>query len=235
VIYDVKSLWSKKKSNQAIFLGCGPSINDITDEQWRKIDSMDVWVSNNWYIHDVVPDFYHLEVKLHRNGEYSAKKIKERKQEEEYANVNWILDKTRPYLFDIVGTDPQTNIYAYSKSYRGNDGFYTPTADRAQVSCGASVTIIMDLMQKMNYEKIYFCGVDLYSSEYFWTNNDKYKDRDVPYLISTCKPDERAPKEHHPTLKTAKFIKEFGEHNKINFVNLSKKSELRKYIPTEEL
>ena len=66
MIYDVKSLWSKKKSNQAIFLGCGPSINDITDEQWRKIDSMDVWVSNNWYIHDVVPDFYHLEVKLHR-------------------------------------------------------------------------------------------------------------------------------------------------------------------------
>ena len=80
MIQGVESLRSKKKSDQAVFLGCGPSINDITDEQWGKIDSMDVWTSNNWYIHDVVPDFYHLEVKLHRNGEYSAKKIKERKQ-----------------------------------------------------------------------------------------------------------------------------------------------------------
>tara|TARA_B100002019_G_scaffold231498_1_gene205168 strand:+ start:366 stop:1064 length:699 start_codon:yes stop_codon:yes gene_type:complete len=230
-LHNISLLKKKKNSNYAIFLGCGPSINDITKEQWKKIQSMDIWTSNNWYIHDVVPDFYHLEVKLHRNGEYSAKKIKERKQD--YVDVNWILDKTRPYLFDIVGNN--SNIYAYDKNYRGDDGFYEPTADQVQVSCGASITIVLDLMQKMNYDKIYFCGVDLYSSEYFWTNNKNYEDRDVPYLISTCKPDERNPKDPHTTLKTAKFIKEFGSHNKINFINLSDKSELKKYILTEEL
>ena len=230
-MHNVNLLKKKKNSDCAVFLGCGPSINDITDEQWAKIKSMDIWTSNNWYIHDVIPNFYHLEVKLHRNGEYSAKKIKEREQD--YANVNWILDKTRPYLFDIVGAN--SNIYAYDKSYRGDDGFYEPTPDQVQVSCGASITIVLDLMQKMNYDKIYFCGVDLYSSEYFWTNNKDYKGKDVPYLISTCKPDERDPKDPHTTLKTAKFIKEFGAHNKINFINLSEKSELRKYILTEEL
>ncbi len=230
-VHNINLLRKKKNSDYAIFLGCGPSINDITEEQWKKIQSMDIWTSNNWYIHNVVPDFYHLEVKLHRNGEYSAKKIKERKQD--YADVNWILDKTRPYLFDIVGDSP--NIYAYDKNYRGDDGFYEPTSEQVQVSCGASITIVLDLMQKMNYDKIYFCGVDLYSSEYFWTNNKNYEDRDVPYLISTCKPDERNPKDPHTTLKTAKFIKEFGSHNKINFINLSDKSELKKYILTEEL
>ena len=173
-LHNISLLKKKKNSNYAIFLGCGPSINDITKEQWKKIQSMDIWTSNNWYIHDVVPDFYHLEVKLHRNGEYSAKKIKERKQD--YVDVNWILDKTRPYLFDIVGNS--SNIYAYDKNYRGDDGFYEPTADQVQVSCGASITIVLDLMQKMNYDKIYFCGVDLYSSEYFWTNNKNYEDRD---------------------------------------------------------
>ena len=228
-----RHLQKKKNSDCAIFLGCGPSINDVTDEQWKKIQSMDIWTSNNWYIHDVVPNFYQLEVKLHRNGVYSAEKIQEKK--EEYANVNWILDETRPYLFKIVGEDPKTSIYTYKKNYRGDDGFYTPEADKVHVSCGASITIILDLMQKMNYDKIYFLGVDLYSSEYFWTNNERYSDKGVPYLISTCKPDERNPKDPHTTLKTAKFIKEFGAHNQINFVNLSEKSELRKYILTEEL
>ena len=88
-------------------------------------------------------------------------------------------------------------------------------------------------MQKMNYEKIYFCGVDLYSSEYFWTDNKQYEKYEIPHLISTCKPDERPPTAPHTTLKTAKFIKEFGNHNKINFINLSEKSELTKYIITE--
>jgi len=39
----------------------------------------------------------------------------------------------------------------------------------------------------------------------------------------------------HTTLKTAKFIKEFGDHNNTTFVNIAEKSELRKYIPTETL
>ena len=86
----------------------------------------------------------------------------------------------------------------------------------------------------MNYDKIYFCGVDLYSSEYFWTSNEDYQNYNIPYLISTCKPDERPADSPHTTLKTAKFIKEFGQHNKIQFINLSEKSELRNYIPTEK-
>ena len=232
MIQDIKDLKNKKNSKEAIFLGCGPSINQITVSQWKKIKEMDIWTSNNWFIHDVVPNFYHLEVKPHRNGEFAASMVK--KRSEDYKNVNWILDRTRSYLFDIVDKDLYKNIFSYNKTYRTDDGFYTPTPKHVQVSCLASITIVLDLMQKMNYEKIYFCGVDLYSSEYFWTNNKKYKDCEIPHLITTCKPDERDPKDPHTTLKTAKFIKEFGAHNNINFVNLSKKSELRNYIPTEE-
>jgi len=229
----VDALVEKKKNNEAIFLGCGPSINDLQPGDWDKIKNLDIWTSNNWYIHDLVPNFYHLEVKLHRNGEF-AKKMAESKKEL-YKDVNWILDSTRPYLHDIVREDSYDNIYTYKKTLRGNDGFYKPTKGVAQVSCGASITIVLDLMQKMGYEKIYFCGVDLYSSEYFWTNNEAYGDREIPYLISTCKPDERKASDPHTTLKTAKFIKEFGEHNNIEFINLSKKSELRKYITTKDI
>ena len=142
---NIKELISKKKHDEAIFLGCGPSINELTPAAWQKIDNLDVWASNNWFVHDLIPDFHHLEVKLHRNGDFAKKMVELKK--DEYKDVNWILDSTRPYLFE---------------------------------------------------------------------------------------PDERPSTAPHTTLKTAKFIKEFGAHNNINFVNLSKKSELRNYIPTEE-
>tara|TARA_R110000824_G_scaffold118226_9_gene270434 strand:- start:9211 stop:9912 length:702 start_codon:yes stop_codon:yes gene_type:complete len=231
MILNVSDLLEKKNSKEAIFLGCGPSINDLSESAWKKIKEMDIWASNNWFIHDVVPNFYHLEVKLHRNGDFVKKMVKAKK--DEYKDVNWILDLTRPYLFDTVKEGEYENIYVYEKTYREEAGFYTPSPDKVYVSCMASLTIVLDLMQKMNYEKIYFCGVDLYSSEYFWTGKEKYEKHGIPYLISTCKPDERPSTAPHTTFKTAKFIKEFGSHNKIDFVNLSKKSELRNYIPTE--
>jgi len=228
----IDDLIKKKRNNEAIFLGCGPSINRLSDAAWHKINKLDIWTSNNWFVHDVVPDFYHLEVKLHRNGKF-AKRMAESKKEL-YRDVNWILDSTRPYLFDIIKSEWYDNIYSYNKTHRGEDGHYTPKTGEVQVSCMASLTIVLDLMQKMNYKKIYFCGVDLYSSEYFWTNNEKYLDHDIPYLISTCKPDERPASAPHTTLKTARFIKEFGEYNNIDFINLSESSELRNYIPTEK-
>lgn len=228
---NISNLRKKKNSDEAVFLGCGPSINDLSPEAWKKIENLDIWASNNWFIHDVVPNFYHLEVKQHRNGEFAKRMIETKK--ELYKDVNWILDSSRPYLFDMVKDKWFENIFPYNKVYRGDDGYYTPTPDKVQVSCMASLTIILDVMQKMNYKKIYFCGVDLYSSEYFWTDNDKYSAHKIPYLISTCKPDERPATAPHTTLKTAKFIQQFGIHNNINFVNLAEKSELVNYIPTE--
>ena len=35
-----------KKNNQAIFLGCGPSILDINDSFLEKLEKLDVWTSN---------------------------------------------------------------------------------------------------------------------------------------------------------------------------------------------
>ena len=69
----IHKLTKEKKNNEAVFLGCGPSINDLSAEAWQKINNLDIWASNNWFIHDVVPDFYHLEVKMHRNGEFAKR------------------------------------------------------------------------------------------------------------------------------------------------------------------
>ena len=90
-------------------------------------------------------------------------------------------------------------------------------------------------MSRMNYEKIYFLGVDMNSSEYFWTHNSRYKNVNIPDIIMSCKPDERDPKSNHPTVKLKSFISEFGSTQNIEMINLSKNSLLAESMNTISL
>lgn len=230
-----KELISKKKSKSAIILGCGPSINDVSEEDWDIIASMDKWTLNNWMIHKVVPDFYHLEVKKHRNGPLIRKIIDIKKNE--YCEVNWILDATRDYLLDYVDPKLFKNIYRYNKRLIESSG--THDILKNCVTCilnpRSSLSIVFDIISRFNYDKIYICGIDLYDSTYFWTNNNDYNEYDIPAIMNTCKPDERDPKDNHPTYKIAEFIKVFCDHNNINVINLSERSLLSKVIGTHKL
>jgi len=233
----IDQLFEKKKHNEAIFLGCGPSINNLTKEDWKKISSLDSWCSNNFIINkNHIPDFYHLEVKLHRNGKF-IKEIVERKKEQ-YKNVNWVLDGSRAYLLDCVNPKHFDDVFLYKrKQHRGSNGNYKPKKNLVQVSCMASLTAILDIMFHMRYDTIYFAGVDLYSSEYFWTGNDEYNDVGIPEIMKSCKPDERSKDSIHPTQErgVAEFISEFGKFNNVKFVNISPKSRLSKFIENGNL
>lgn len=221
-----------KKNKSAIFLGCGPSIKDIDEKFIDKLNSLDVWTSNSWIIHDkIVPDFYHVEVKAHRSGPIFKRLCIEKS--EKYKNVNWIIDGTRPHLLEYVRPEVYESIYAYPKFYRQETtGNYQPHPGAVAVSNNASLTVILDMMARMDYETIYFLGVDMYSSKYFWTDNKKYDNVNIPDIIKTCKPDERSPDSEHPTQKLKIFITEFGQANKIEFINLSKNSLLSEKIKT---
>lgn len=231
----ILSLVEKKKSNSAIFLGCGPSINDIDDNFKEKLASLDTWSSNSWIIHkEIVPDFYHVEVKAHRSGPIFKRLCVEKS--EEYKDVNWIIDGSRPYLLDYIRPDLYESLYAYPKFYRQEEsGRYKLHPQAIAVSNNASLTVILDIMARMSYEKIYFLGVDMYSSKYFWTENSEYDDVNIPEIIRTCKPDERPPDSNHPTQKLKDFIVDFGDENNIEMINLSPKSLLASRMKTIEL
>ena len=232
LVKHIAKLPEKKKNNSAIFLGCGPSINSIDDEFKDKLDCLDVWSSNSWIIHNnIVPDFYHVEVKAHRSGPIFKRLCVDKA--ETYKQVNWLIDGTRAHLLEYVRPDLYESIYAYPKFYRQEEsGNYLPHPQAIDVSNNASLTVILDIMSRMNYEKIYFLGVDMYSSKYFWTDNPDYEDVGIPDIIKSCKPDERPPDSNHPTQKLKDFIVEFGETNKIEMINLSPKSLLSTRMKT---
>ena len=229
----------KPKSKKGIFLGCGESINKLSKSNIDYINkNLDVWTSNSFMINnEVVPDYYHLEVKEHRNGPLVSRILEERS--ELYKNTNWIIDGTRIHLlnkFNIEKYDLEKNFYLYPKYYRREEhGNYNPVNTHLGVSLSASLSLICDAIVSMDYEEFYFLGVDMYDSKYFWTDNEKYKDVKIEDIIKTCKPDERKPDSIHPTYKMKNFIKEIFDFNNKKVYNLSEKSLLREVIETKKI
>ena len=208
---DYKKL--KRKNNEAVFLGCGPSINNL-DENF--LIGKDVWANNNFILHpNIIPDFYHLELKEHRNGPMIRKLVEEKK--EKYKDTNWILNQQRPYLLKAIKPEWFENIFQYNG---------------IPVYCMSSITIIIQIMIKLGYKKIYFGGVDLNCSKYFWTDNKTYN---VPEINNSCKPDERDKNKIHPTAErdVHKWIAGAGKIANIEFINISKGSLLETVLKSE--
>ena len=231
-----KNLKRDKKS--AIFLGCGSSINTLTLAQEEKIqNNFDVWVSNNFMVHKrIVPDFYHVEIKHHRNGPLIHRLAHKRRNE--YKDVNWIIDQTRSYILSYVSPNDYSHskFHVYPKVYRReNHGNYIPHPEKVSVSCNASITVIIDIMSRMGYDKIYFLGVDMNDSRYFWSENDDYKDIEMEDIVKSCKPDERSINEPHPTMHMKDYLPEYLSYNKQVAINLSKTSLLAKKMKTMDI
>ena len=148
-VRDINSLIKKKKNKNAIFLGCGPSIKDLNGENIKLLSNFDIWCSNTFIINkNIVPDFYHLEVKSHRNGPAIKRLTKEKK--EKYKNVSWIIDQTRPYILGYLDKSHWDRIFTYKKYYRENNhGKYTPEKEKVAISCNASLSAILDIMSKI--------------------------------------------------------------------------------------
>lgn len=235
-MHDISFL--KKEKSKGIFLGCGSSINQLTQENIDKMhEDFDIWTSNSFMINrDIKPDFYHLEVKAHRNGPLVRRLISEKHNE--FKNTKWIIDLTRTHLlnnFEASKYDP-ANFYFYKKYYRNEDhGKYKPLKEKLGVSLNASLSLICDAIINMNYEEFYFLGVDMIDSRYFWTDNPDYSDVKIEDIIKTCKPDERSPDDVHPTFKMKDFIKEIFEANDKKVFNLSNLSLLSEVMETKNI
>jgi|2_EtaG_2_1085320.scaffolds.fasta_scaffold11933_2 hypothetical protein len=228
----------EKKNNCAVFLGCGNSINTLTLDQEKFLsDNFDVWASNNFMVHNrIVPNFYHVEIKDHRNGPLVRRLSKQRS--ESYKDVSWIIDVTRPYILNYVSPEDyrHENFHVYPKAYRNeNHGKYNPDINAVSVTGNASVSVIMDIMVRMKYDTIYFLGVDMNDSRYFWSDNKDYENVVMEDIVKTCKPDERSPDQPHPTMHMKDFIPEFLEFNNQKSVNLSVTGLLTEKMTTKKI
>ena len=170
---DLSAIYEHKKSDVAVFLGCGSSINKISKSQWRKINAFDTWTSNHFIYHPrVVPNFYHLELKSSKTEwlkNWRQRKIDKGKA---YKNVNFIVMRGRQYLLDAIGEHEHIYSYERKKGKCNPKDAIHPTI--VTHNCNASFTLILELLYRFKYNKVVLFGVDLHDSRYFWTGRPEY-------------------------------------------------------------
>lgn len=169
-------MFKHKGSNTAVFLGCGPSINNVTKKQWKMISKFDVWTSNNFIYHDFIPKFYHVEIKKNKNFDI-WKHWRHNIKGKEYDDVIFIIKDhpKRKFLLEAIGCDSKY-IYGYHVRKINNEAKniipnYKISSKYLTCNCNASFTMILEMLYKFKYEKIILFGVDLKDSRYFWSDN----------------------------------------------------------------
>lgn len=240
----------KKNNSCALLLGTGESINSIDRETYNKIkETTDIWGINNICIHNfIVPHFYHFEIKADLNGEIFTRMMNEKF--DMYKNVKFIADistRERDYPYKFLDLNMFKQFYSYNRVDRIKnngeyilDGKYKPHPDVVQITYGKSNSKILDLMVRMGYEKIFFCGVDLNNCKYFWTDNKEYDSAGIPDQLKWCGkkrtlkgvPAAYKKEDNHPAYGLVSFFKDILYFNNIAGYNLSSTSELKKIFKT---
>ena len=232
----------EKKHNNAIILGCGSSINQLTVSHLKWLNTLDIWTSNNFIIHDfIVPNFYNVEVKMGPRYNFLKRIINQKK--EQYKNVNWLIELRHTYkgkkiIPDIINPSYFNNICLYRTHYLETiDGNYTPIYGKVMANKGLGMSIIFDMVGAFEYDILYLLGIDLYSSEYFWTSNKKFDNLNIPKELKYNKASYGGikNKQHETASKLIPFLKEYIKYNNINVINLSKKSLLSEFIATKDI
>lgn len=201
----LEEIYKRKDSDIAVFLGSGPSINNVTGRQWKAISKLDTWTVNNWVYHPFVPRFYHVEAKTW-NRELLKKRI--RMRGDDYKDTNFIINQSRLYLLDVIG--PREHIYCYkmSKINVVNDPIvpkYKPSDNANVLVCNlnSSITMMLELLCRFKYRKVVFFGMDLVNSRYFWTGRPEYGEVHCQWNKDR---EGRKPEQRHNTAHIRNFV-----------------------------
>jgi len=230
----------KKIKENAIILGCGPSINLLKEEHLSWINTLDIWTSNNFMIHSfIVPNFYLMETKTWATS-FQKQNIKAKK--EKYKNVTWLVENHHTYagrqiVPNLINPKDFNNIYCFSPNFiSGKVSNYIPIYGHVTALIGSSITFLIDITQTLNYKFVYLLGIDLYSSEYFWTDNPKYKSLDTPKRLKYNHPEIHKKTDKHSTSsRFLSYLQEFSASRNTNLINLSKNSLLSDFLLTQGL
>jgi len=213
-----------KKSDTCVLLGSGPSICNITPEEWEVIEKYDSCAVNNWVYHPTfVPKFYFIETKW-----YGYDIIRRRLQEkfEAYKDVVFLFPREKKIrnprekgkgtqlLRDVAkGFKRRVEYNLVSRDRKRTHPIYTADyvirPDRFTKSYDMSITCVFEFLLRMGYSRIILYGIDLLTSWYFWTGND-FKYGEVHHQWNK-EHEDKDPILPHNTHKIKDFIIDFNE------------------------
>jgi hypothetical protein len=190
----------ERMSDTALFFGCGPSINDITVNDWNILKQYDTWAVNFFIYHDfIIPNFYYRSCGKYGSQDEFFHKFREiwnEKRKGSYENTKFItnlnskkcisnLDADEVYLVASYESwksalrimNPKRGRYSFSefeeKVHQVMLSDFKIMKDKVYFYGRASLCLLLVLMYQMGYKEIILYGNDLKSKDYFWSDRPK--------------------------------------------------------------
>lgn len=179
--------WENYKSSDTLYiLGSGLSVLDLSESDWKEIKKHDTFGFNTWIFHGFVPTFFGVEP-MGNDGVFERyiKILTDKK--DEYENTPIFIQyqhlKMRGRSFDQEGIHKK-NLW-YNAPYMPNttnpkvlrdmmsNWINTNHSDFSEVfHYAGSLSYAVNMGYIMGYKKIVLLGVDLNSSEYYYSGEN---------------------------------------------------------------
>jgi hypothetical protein len=204
-IINTSKLSSKRNSDTLFILGSGPSINELSSDDWIQINSSDSWGFNFWFCHDHVPNCYFLQSPISQISEKKylfnldimmAKMLMDKKGK--YENVNFFVrgDGVNNFKFHQteIGKSLLENNFTYNfipelvinssskispeiliNELNKSNYFETSKNINLIPKFGSTIGELIPLALICGYKKIILCGIDMNDGSHFYDSNLYFK------------------------------------------------------------
>jgi len=220
----------RKKSDTAIILGSGYSINSIKEKHWKVISEHDTFALNWFCFHKFEPSFYHIREQanipkrrsktetverfiesINRYAHTCAIIINTKKQENKPKFHNYARSK-HIKLDSIILRDKKVPKSKMMLRFMGRDPF-----NKGAVHGFSSMIGILHIIKFLSYKRIVFAGVDLYDSRYFWLPRDVTR--------HTVRSKQKGANDQHTIAnKLIKFVSRYQQRFSIQTYTLNRRS-----------
>jgi hypothetical protein len=165
-----------KKSDTIFILGSGPSIKELTKEQWQHISKHDSFGINFSFLLDFVPTFHSME-----DGQTKWMRgfIEERisPYRKKFSNTVWFISNRHLSRFihprltpEFFPENPICCVYKFPKSIELSEDrpFIREDFTKNSIIYRGSLSVVLYLADLIGYKNIVLLGIDLHTPEHFF-------------------------------------------------------------------
>lgn len=186
-----------KTSDTLFVLGSGPSINDISEDEWKVIAEHNSIGFNYFLAHPFVPTFFHMELRPKEldifRGCYAQRR-------DAYEGIPFMINyhflgndlklADVDFIRNKLVTIPRTYSEAKPDDLAGILGFahdiIAPSDNSFLVHYRGSLCLMISLAVLLGYKKIVLAGVDLNNSTYFYCDERYACEATYPLVHDRC-------------------------------------------------
>lgn len=167
-----------KKSDTIFILGSGPSIKELTKEQWQHISKHDSFGINFSFLLDFVPTFHSMEDgKTSWLRSFIEQKLKPYRKK--FSNTVWFISNRHLSRFihprltpNFFPENPICCFYKFPKqiNLKEDRPFRVEDFTENSIIYRGSLSVVLYLIDRLEYKNIVLLGMDLHTPEHFYNN-----------------------------------------------------------------